>query len=95
MAITRKDVEIVARLARLALTEDEKQMFAGQLEKILAYIEKLKEIDTANVPPTAHPFSSKTSWREDLANPWKGTESILENAPEREESYFKVKKVIE
>lgn len=94
-AITRKDVEHVARLARLALTEEEKVHFTEQLGKILGYIEKLNEIDTSKIPPTAHPFSSKTVWREDRTFRWSSADSILENAPEKEESFFKVRKVIE
>lgn len=95
MAITRKDVEHAARLARLALSEEEKIHFTEQLGKILGYMEKLNELDTSKVPPTAHPFASKTVWREDRARRWSRAEPILENAPEREETYFKVKKVIE
>jgi aspartyl-tRNA(Asn)/glutamyl-tRNA(Gln) amidotransferase subunit C len=55
----------------------------------------LDKLDSSAVPPTAHPFFSKTVWRDDRVVPWQETESILVNAPEREESYFKVKKVIE
>ena len=95
MAITKKDVEHVARLARLALTEEEKENLTSQLAKILGYIERLNALNTSNVPPMAHPFASKTVWREDRQAPWTDAESILQNAPEREESYFKVKKVIE
>ena len=95
MAITKKDVEHVARLARLALTEEEKENLTSQLAKILGHIERLNAMDTADVPPTAHPFASKTVWREDKLIPWTDNESILQNAPEREESYIKVKKVIE
>ena len=95
MAITRKEVEHVARLARLALTEQEKENFTEQLGKILGYIEKLNELDTSKIPPTAHPFFSKTVWREDKTYVWSSTQGILENAPEKEESFFKVPKVIE
>ena len=95
MAITKKDVEHVARLARLALTEEEKEKFTVQLSKILEYVEKLKELDTSNVQPTAHPFFSKTVWREDKSLPFTDVESILKNAPDREDNFFKVKKVIE
>ncbi len=95
MSITRKDVEHVARLARLALREDEKDHFTEQLGKILGYIERLNELDTSKIAPTAHPFSSKTVWREDKTYRWSSPESILENAPEKEESFFKVRKVIE
>jgi aspartyl-tRNA(Asn)/glutamyl-tRNA(Gln) amidotransferase subunit C len=95
MAITRNDVEHAARLARLALSEAEKTNFTEQLGKILGYMEKLNALDTKNVLPTAHPFSSKTVWREDKTYRWAEAEDILKNAPEREEFFFKVKKVIE
>lgn len=95
MALTKKEVEVVARLARLALSEEEKEHFAQQLAQILNYVEKLKELNTENVPPTAHPFFTHTVWREDCAKLSKETEAILKNAPEREGNFFKVKKVIE
>lgn len=95
MAITKKDVEYVARLARLSLTEEEKEHFTSQLDQILNYIEKLKKLDTSDVPPTAHPFFNKTVWREDQVLPQKNNEMILKNAPELEEPFFKVPKVIE
>lgn len=95
MGMMKKEVEYVARLARLAFTEQEKELYTSQLESILGYIEKLKELDTSNVPPTAHPFFSKTVWREDRAALSKNTEAVLKNAPESEESFFKVRKVIE
>ena len=95
MAITKQDVEHVARLARLALTEEEKENFTEQLGKILHHIEKLNKLDTSSAAPTAHPFFSKTVWREDKTARWSEAAPILENAPEKEESFFKVKKVIE
>ncbi len=95
MAITKKDVEHVARLARLALTEQEKDNFTEQLGKILGHIEKLSRLDTSKVLPTAHPFFSKTVWREDKTYRWSQAQAILENAPEKEEGFFKVRKVME
>ena len=97
MALTKKDVEHVARLARLALTEEEKENFTAQLGNILGYVEKLKELDASQVSPTAHPFgrAAGTPLREDKSAPWPNPEFILANAPEREENFFKVKKVIE
>lgn len=95
MAITKKDVEHVARLARVALTEEEKEKFTVQLGNILRHIEKLKELDTSSVAPTAHPFFVHTVWREDAVDPCPDREGILANAPDREEIFFKVPKVIE
>lgn len=95
--ITQKDVEHVARLARLALTEDEKQRYTGQLEAILEYIDKLNQLDTTHVPLTTHVLPLANVWREDEADPRHlGTsEDLLKNAPESEGSFFKVKKIIE
>ena len=93
--LTHQEVEQVARLARLALTEKEKENFAQQLGKILGLMEKLNTVDLEGVAPTAHPFSLKTVWREDTPYRFSPAEPILDNAPEREEGFFKVKKVIE
>ena len=95
MEISVKDVEHVARLARLALDENEKQNFANQLSKIILHIEKLNQLNTDSVPPTAHPFFEGTVWRKDECTQENWTESILKNAPEKEENFFKVKKIIE
>jgi aspartyl-tRNA(Asn)/glutamyl-tRNA(Gln) amidotransferase subunit C len=97
MAITNKDVEYVARLARLELSAEEKENFAGQLESILSYIDKLSALDTRDVPPTSHALNLKNVWREDELKtcPEKIRQIMLNNAPEREEDFFKVKKVIE
>jgi aspartyl-tRNA(Asn)/glutamyl-tRNA(Gln) amidotransferase subunit C len=97
MKIARKDVEHVARLARLALSEEEKERYTAQLESILEYIDKLNKFDTANVPPTSHVLPLSNVWREDKAEPNRlGSQAdILKNAPEAEGPYFKVKKIIE
>jgi aspartyl-tRNA(Asn)/glutamyl-tRNA(Gln) amidotransferase subunit C len=97
MKITKKDVEHVARLARLALTEEEKERYTAQLEGILGYIEVLNKADTANVPPTSHVLPMANVWREDKAEPNRlGSHAdILKNVPDAEGPFFKVKKVIE
>jgi aspartyl-tRNA(Asn)/glutamyl-tRNA(Gln) amidotransferase subunit C len=97
MTITKKDVEYVARLARLELSPEEKEKFAGQLESILSYIDKLNTLDTKNIQPTSHAISLNNVWREDeLAQCTESArEMLLSNAPEREDDFFKVKKVIE
>lgn len=95
--LSRQDVEHVARLARLALSEGEKERYTAQLGQILTYVEKLGQLDTKDVPPTSHPLPMTNVWREDRAET--GTlgspEEILANAPERDGPFFKVKKVIE
>jgi aspartyl-tRNA(Asn)/glutamyl-tRNA(Gln) amidotransferase subunit C len=93
--ITPKDVEHVAKLARIAITPEERDRYQGQLENILQYIAKLKEKNTDHVEPTAHPFDVFNVWREDVAKPFTDIEALLKNAPEKEETFFKVKKVIE
>ncbi len=95
MSLTRKDVEHVAKLARLALTEKEKDNFTGQLDNILGYIETLKELDTKDGSALPHRSFTKTVWREDRAVKSDLREAILSNSPGREDDFFKVKKVME
>lgn len=93
--ITQKDVEHVAKLARVAISPEEKALYQEQLERILGYIAKLKEKNTGDVPAMAHPFESSNVWREDEAHPFQDIPALFKNAPETEETFFKVKKVIE
>jgi aspartyl-tRNA(Asn)/glutamyl-tRNA(Gln) amidotransferase subunit C len=93
--LTDKDVNHVARLARLALTDEERTLYRGQLEKILGHMTALAKYDTSRTPPTTHTAGQVNRGREDVPRLWENTEAILANAPEREEMYFKVKKVIE
>jgi aspartyl-tRNA(Asn)/glutamyl-tRNA(Gln) amidotransferase subunit C len=95
MKITIKDVEYVAKLARLFLTVDEKKKFAGQLNAILEHMDELNKLDTENVPPTSHAVVIKNVFREDEMQKSELTADILSNAPEKEDRFFKVKKVIE
>lgn len=97
MKITRNEVDHVAKLARLELSEEEKDRFTGQLESILEYIGQLNRLDTKDVPPTSHVLPLKNVWREDAMRPCPPAvrEALLANAPEREGNFFKVKKVIE
>jgi len=97
MKITNKEVEYVARLARLELTDEEKEKYTGQLEHILGYIGQLNQLDTAQVPPTSHVLPLANVWREDVARPLspEDVERLLANAPDRDDNFFRVKKVIE
>lgn len=97
MIITRKDVDHVARLARLSLTEEEKERYTAQLESILEYVDKLNQLETKDVPPTSHVLPLANVWREDVveARDLADPADVLKNAPEREGPFFKVKKVIE
>lgn len=95
MKITRSDVEHVATLARLELAEDEKDRFTGQLDAILAYVEKLNELNTDGIIPTSHAVPVENAFREDEVRPSIGVENALANAPDRVEGFFRVPRVIE
>ena len=95
MSISIKDVEHVANLARLELSESEKEQFAGQLNAILKYAEKLNELDTENVAPTSHAFEISNVTRKDVTKPSLPIEKVLLNAPDDEENQIKVPAVLE
>ena len=94
MKIDKAQVEYVANLARIALSEEEKKMFARQLGKIIEYVEKLNELDTSRVDPMAHASGLKNVFREDVPGQSIPPEKALENAPDREDHFFRVPKVI-
>ena len=93
--ITMRDVEHVARLSRLALTEQEKERMRRELDGILSYIDKLRALDTANVPPTSHAVPMTNVMREDEPRPSLSQDEMLANAPERSGEFFRVPKIIE
>lgn len=95
MNITVADVEHVARLARLELNGEEKALFAGQMNAILAYVDKLKGLNTDGILPTSHAVPMENAFREDQALPSIGVDGALANAPDRVESFYRVPKVIE
>ncbi len=95
MKITLADVEHVARLARLELSPHETETFTGQMDAILAYVDKLNELDTEGVVPTAHAVPMENAFRNDTARPGIGVEAALANAPDRTGSFYRVPKVIE
>ncbi len=95
MKITRDQVEQVAMLARLELTDAESEMLTGQMDAILAYVDKLNELDTSGVVPTSHAVPMENAFRDDVARPSMGVELALANAPERAEGFYRVPKVIE
>lgn len=95
MKITREEVEHVATLARLELTGEELELFTGQMDAILAYVEKLNELSTDGIIPTAHAVPMENAFREDLVRPSLGADLALANAPDRVEDFFRVPKVIE
>lgn len=94
MALTIKEVEHVALLARLALADNEKEVFARQLSSILEYAEKLNELKTDEVEPLAHILPVYNVFREDIPLPGSPREEILSNAPLVEENQYKVPKIV-
>ena len=98
MALSEKDVRYVAGLAHLKLTEDEVAKFLPQLDSILTYMQKLNQLDTANVEPMAQvstPAEENLAVRSDAAYPAFTQKEALSNAPEPAAEYFKVPLVIE
>lgn len=95
MHISKVEVEHVAKLARLEITEAEKDAFSKQLSAILTYVETLRTLDVAGVEPTAMVLEQTNVFREDKARPSLSVEKALANAPEREDGHFAVPKIIE
>ena len=93
---TRADVERLARLSRLELTDDEKASIAPQLSSFLAYAEQVQQVATSGVPPTSHPFGGASEWRDDEPQPSLPREDALAQAPDadRPHGLFKVPRVI-
>jgi len=96
MSDTEKiDIEYVAKLARIALSDEEKAKFSEQLGSILGYIEKLEELDTEGVEPTAHPYPMENVWQEDVVSSELSVEAALQNAPKQRQNMIVVPKVVE
>ncbi|RKX35337.1 MAG: Asp-tRNA(Asn)/Glu-tRNA(Gln) amidotransferase GatCAB subunit C [Verrucomicrobia bacterium] len=89
------DIDYVANLARIALSDQERSLFSEQLEEILEYIEQLKSVDVDGVEPTAHTFPVTNVWREDVVRPGLTQEEAIGNAPEARDGMFVVPKVVE
>ena len=95
MQISKQEVEHVAKLARLEITEAEKDTFSKQLSSILTYIEELKSWDTTGVEPTATVLEQANVLREDQARPSLPVEQAVMNAPDSDGGYFRVPKILE
>ena len=95
MKVTNKDVDHVATLARLGLSEEEKKLFTEQLSKILDYAATINKLDTKNVQPTSHAIPMKNVMREDIVIPCDNTSDIMSNAPAAEDNMFSVPKIME
>ena len=93
--IGRADVDAVARLARLHLTDDESDRLREQLSAILSYIDKLRALDTEQVEPTSHAVPLVNVMRDDAPEPCLPAEDVLANAPDRQEDFFRVPRIIE
>ena len=93
--ITRAEVEHVARLARLELSEEEKERMTVQLDAILGYMDQLNALDASDVEPTAAVIPMVSVMREDVVRPSLDPEAALANAPDREGVFFRVPRIIE
>ena len=95
MKITRETVDYVANLARLELTEEQSNKMIEDLDKILGYVDKLNELDTSGIEPTAHILPITNVFRDDVTQPSYAREDILANAPTKEDGCIKVPKIVD
>ncbi len=97
MLLSNEEIQHIAKLARLELTDSELKKYSGQLSAILNYIDQLKEVDVKGIEPTAQVTGLENILREDAVKNWdeKEIEEALADAPEKEEGFIKVKRVIE
>ncbi|KAJ52888.1 aspartyl-tRNA(Asn)/glutamyl-tRNA(Gln) amidotransferase subunit C [Clostridium tetanomorphum] len=95
MSVSKKDVEYVAELARIELKEDEKELMINDLNKVLAYMEKLNELNTDDVDIIVNPFYIENKFREDEVEESMDLKDVKGNAPESLEDYILVPKIIE
>lgn len=92
--LTLNEVEKIAHLARLELTEAEKTQFQQQLSAVLDYMDMLREPDTHNVLPTAHAVPQHNIWREDVIQPSLPTEDVFFNTAQHQNQQFKIQSVL-
>ena len=93
--ITLEQVRHVARLARLELSPQDEERLRADMDEMLAYVDKLNELDTRDVAPTAQVGEAGTPMRDDLVTNAPAADAMLANAPSRDRNYFKVPKIIE
>ena len=89
------DIDYTAKLARINLTSEEKEKFSSQLDSIIGYVEKLEELDTSDVEPTAHPHPVFNVWQEDGVKSQLPVEEALKNAPAQRNNMIVVPKVVD
>lgn len=92
--ITEEEVEHVAWLAHIELTEEEKSLFTEQFNKILEFFKQIDEVDTKNIPPTHHVLDLVNVYRKDEVGKTLPKESVLRNAPRKEDNFFKSPRII-
>jgi aspartyl-tRNA(Asn)/glutamyl-tRNA(Gln) amidotransferase subunit C len=95
MGLTIRDVEHIAELARLGLTEEEKVLYRDQLAAILDYAATLQQVDTSAIPPTATVLPLRNVMRPDVVVPSLSQADVLANAPDAQDGYFRVRAVFE
>jgi aspartyl-tRNA(Asn)/glutamyl-tRNA(Gln) amidotransferase subunit C len=95
LALSREEVEHLAKLARLGLSDSDVVKFQEQLSVILDHFDVLRQIDTEGVPPTAHTLPLENVVDEDQARPSLPTDAVLANAPNREEDLLRVRAILE
>ncbi|HEY9089880.1 MAG TPA: Asp-tRNA(Asn)/Glu-tRNA(Gln) amidotransferase subunit GatC [Anaerolineaceae bacterium] len=95
MTLTRKEVEHIAALARLELTAAEVERYSRQLSDILEYAERLQQVDTSHVPPTASVLPAALRLREDTPRPGLSIETLLSTAPQTDSGQFRVPPVLD
>ncbi len=95
MKLSCEEIQRVAMLARLRLTAEEEERFTEQLDKILQYMDKLNQLDTSEVQPLAHAVDIVNAFREDKVTNRPNVDTLLANAPARDETFFRVPKIIE
>lgn len=93
--IDEQQVRHISHLARLKPADDEVRLFSGQLSAILQYVEQLNEVDTTDVPPTAHPLPLRNVFRDDQPRPSLSPDQALANAPQRDGNFFALPKVLD
>ena len=95
MKVTKKDLETVAVLSRLRIPESEQEKYISQMDAILTYMDNLSQVNTDDVKPTTYALPMKNVFREDVVKPSLSREAALQNAPLKDNGYFKVPKVLE
>jgi aspartyl-tRNA(Asn)/glutamyl-tRNA(Gln) amidotransferase subunit C len=95
MKISKDEIEHIAELARLSLSDREKEVFGLQLSSILGYMEKLNELDTSSIQPTSHVLSLSNVMRNDISKNSLPRDEALKNAPACTDKFYRVPKIIE